>query len=815
MDDVASLMEAGRAARQQGRRADALALFARAQAADPSHLPSLVEHAQELLDAGCLPEARAAFAEALRRAPGNVRALLGLGFAARRSGDHAEAASRFAAAVGADPRQVRAKLELAQSLLDTDRLAEAADRYRDVVAAEPNQPRAHLGLGIIARRTGDRAAAAAHFAAAVAADPRHLNARIELAAEQRELGRLEEAEASLAAALAIDPAHVPAWIQRGLVARHRGDRPAAREAFRQALTLRPGTARILAELAREELALGQPEAAAEALDQALAAEPAHLDALLLRAELAMIAEDLDTCLAHCRRAAEAHPAAPRPHAMMVGALANSGRAEEALALLDQALERFGPDAALRVKRLEILRATGRYDALRAGLAVEAEAIATHPGIWSAAFRLEMLEGRHAAAAALLAAAPARSLPEQARLALFRGQLAEAEWDLPAARRHYAEALRLNPEDGWTHMEMARASMLAVEVEAARHHLGRSVGAQASARILRGQPIRTSQTHLGQILDEFLLDQDALRRLADLQAAPPGGRIAPLMAMVRENPDHTPTAIQLLLALRQAGMLDAPAPGEGAAPAIPRRIAQFWTGGEPPGDLRPLMRSWQERNPGTPYLRFDGAAAERFLQDRHAPEVLEAFRRADSPAKAADLFRLAWLLAEGGFYADADDRCLAPLDGLLAGPVRLVLYQEDLGTLGNNMIAAAPGHPVIARALAMAVEALNRGDSDLLWLSTGPGLVSRAFAATLAERPEHLAAFLAETRILGRGALGRVVACHCAAQYKTTRRHWSRSAFARKLPQAAEPSPPPSAPRPRRLTRTGITLPPAPAPGKPG
>jgi hypothetical protein len=44
---------------------------------------------------------------------------------------------------------------------------------------------------------------------------------------------------------------------------------------------------------------------------------------------------------------------------------------------------------------------------------------------------------------------------------------------------------------------------------------------------------------------------------------------------------------------------------------------------------------------------------------------------------------------------------------------LILYQDDYQSIGNNFIAVAPGHPVIAAALNQAVQALNRGDNDLL------------------------------------------------------------------------------------------------------
>ena len=77
---------------------------------------------------------------------------------------------------------------------------------------------------------------------------------------------------------------------------------------------------------------------------------------------------------------------------------------------------------------------------------------------------------------------------------------------------------------------------------------------------------------------------------------------------------------------------------------------------------------------------------------------------------------------------ADDRCIAPIATLDPGGRALIVYQEDLGSIGNNFIGARPGHPVIQRALSNGAAAINRGDSDILWLSTGPGLLTRSFAA---------------------------------------------------------------------------------------
>ena len=54
----------------------------------------------------------------------------------------------------------------------------------------------------------------------------------------------------------------------------------------------------------------------------------------------------------------------------------------------------------------------------------------------------------------------------------------------------------------------------------------------------------------------------------------------------------------------------------------------------------------------------------------------------------------------------------------------VLHQENYGSIGINFIAVTPEHPVLVRALTMGTIAIN---SDLIWLSTGLGLLTRATA----------------------------------------------------------------------------------------
>jgi hypothetical protein len=117
---------------------------------------------------------------------------------------------------------------------------------------------------------------------------------------------------------------------------------------------------------------------------------------------------------------------------------------------------------------------------------------------------------------------------------------------------------------------------------------------------------------------------------------------------------------------------------------------------------------------------------------------------------------------------------------------LVTYLENYGTIGNNFLAAAPGHPAIVRALELATAAINRGDHDIVWLSTGPGLVTRAIAGFLAQASAKESGSVAISELF---EMRRLVDIHCPARYKATAQHWSRAAFGRAGARSNRPGQP--------------------------
>ncbi|MDR3572397.1 MAG: glycosyltransferase, partial [Anaerolineaceae bacterium] len=314
------------------------------------------------------------------------------------------------------------------------------------------------------------------------------------------------------------------------------------------------------------------------------------------------------------------------------------------------------------------------------------------------------------------------------------------------------------------------------VDDAREHLRMFCTLNVAATKLQGKSTNISQTIFGQWLDEYALNEEEVGRVRVVLGLSPREQIGPLLSLVRENPDNTAAAIGLIYALRLSGLLESVG-GLAKGAMIPERIIQFWDSLEVTPDIQRLMNSWGDKNPGYEYVLFNDETARRFLQENFTADVFRAYVRVKEPAQKSDIFRLAYLAKEGGVYVDADDFCLAPLAGLIAPQALLALYQEDHGTVGNNFIAVVPQHPIILEALAQVVLAVNRGDGDMPWLSTGPALLTRSIAQHIANSKLSYSAVVERLVVLNRREFSQKVAIHCLAAYKETNRHWSNSTFA--------------------------------------
>jgi len=769
--DLARAWQAlGQIARQ--RRAPELALdhFRAAHAAEPDNVWMAQDVAFTLRDLGRRDEAEG-FSRAFAEAHENV----GLAWTVvadlmRGHASDDDIAALYRRAVQADPACVHARRALANHLASKGKLAAAAEQFDAILALDGAHVAAWIGKGQISARMGQGDLAWECFSRAAAAPGAPVQALVELARLDFEAGRLDDSERRLRQAIARQPGSAYLHMRLGTNARALGDFAAAEAAFAAAAEADPSVVQAATERAMCEFSRGDAASALERVRRAIADFPRHPAPLETMAFFAQVFDDFATAADLRRRALELDAGNPGSHMALASCLVRLGRIEEAEQALARCERNFGTTPALAMSRADIARDRGE---LAVALNILDAAQALFPDEFEIASRrigLLIALGRFVEAETELAARDSASARERSRLAGWRGRLALARWRPREACGCFDEALALDVGDAGLNEQAARAAMLLPDVALAQRRLRAFAQQNLGHRLRNRGASRATQTMTGQILDEFRLDGDLLEQIAAANVGPDAAQR--LAALARDNPDHTPSALLFVVALRRARRFAKPRFGAGAARgAIPANIAQFWDQSLP-ADVAVYCDSWRSLNPDCAYRLFSSVEARAFLRRHDMTRVLGAYDRAPEPAMKADLFRLAFLHACGGYWADADDRCVAPLSQLDSAPYDLILSQEDMGSIGNNFLAAAPRHPLIAAALTAATEAVENGDSDMVWLSTGPGVMTRSAAFYFADDANALG----KTLVLDVFELARFDAPHCVAAYKFSSKHWSRTTF---------------------------------------
>ncbi|WP_111400504.1 glycosyltransferase family 32 protein [Humitalea rosea] len=363
-------------------------------------------------------------------------------------------------------------------------------------------------------------------------------------------------------------------------------------------------------------------------------------------------------------------------------------ARRLLPLLREARIEAGPGLEL----LEALTAAGRLRAaagLAARLAADVPQDAAMIGARaSLAFRL----GGAAAGLAVLAAHPGVAGSSQ-KLADLGAMMAMEDGNPALA----SATLELIPRERWNYDGFARACRIRIANED-------SAGLDALARDWVGRGDGWNST-------PFLYMLEAFRQ---------GGRLALL--------PETPTA---------------------PPPAGEWGLVQFWDAPVPPADVAATMASWRSVNPQIRQTILDLDAARAFIAAEHGAVALGCFDRCRHAAMKSDYLRLMWLFTHGGFYSDADDRCLAPVGPLFAAletsEVVVVMAEQSPPYFNNCLLGARRGSAIIGAAIAAGTERMlwaeQHGLTLSIWNDTGPGLLTRSVVRALmqAETPQAIRA----------------------------------------------------------------------------
>lgn len=770
-------------ARRRGSRAAAIALLTDVVQRYPTATRLAVQIAEDLRRLGRTQEAAAHLAELFAAGLDSEQMRLVAGRLAEAQGDVGAAVDHYRQATELRPDRAPAFLRLGSLLLAKKKVAEAEQALARAIVLAPREGRAFALLAELARQQGDRAKAISYLQEALAFLPRDAGLRLKLATELYKAGNYQLAADCLNQLPDEARQREAPLLLEARLADAREDLASSLEAYAAAKAAAPESISIAIEHALALWRLGRCADAEAALGLLRERHPHNAKVALQLARIIAEAERLEEAEKITAEVLRLDPRATSAVILRSNIVGKLSSMREAAAVLRAAAPSTGADLKLLMAESHLQFDRG-LDA--AGEARLAEAEHLRPQDFSVrklrVVRMIAVSPQEDVYAAINSL-PSETRAEQAERDLLAGKLEISRLRFFEAEAALQAVIAAFPRHAGAMHLLARTQLATLQVIEARHSLARLNNVNQGMLAAKGRSKNVSQSLIGEILNDFWADAAALdaTRLAFTN-----GDLSGILDIVRDNPGYTASAISLMNLLRRAGALEVGAvdnqrngglsKGVPGAGAIPRCIYQFWDSAEPPEDVAELMKSWQDCNPGWFYRCFNLAEAREYLAAHATVDVQRAYRSARHVAQKSDIFRLAVLAIEGGVYADADDRCMGKLDSLVADR-ELVLRQEHLGSIGNNFIAVTRGHPLVVAALTGAVTAVMRGDGESMWLSTGPGLLTRTFAAYLSDDADRLQGLLGAKRVLLDWQLKPFCTSGCRASYKSSPRHWVIREFA--------------------------------------
>jgi len=148
----------------------------------------------------------------------------------------------------------------------------------------------------------------------------------------------------------------------------------------------------------------------------------------------------------------------------------------------------------------------------------------------------------------------------------------------------------------------------------------------------------------------------------------------------------------------------------------------------PKGLHGAISSWRQMNADYDHVYYTGEDARNFIRDNFEPRYLKAYDSLIPGAYKADFWRYCILYKRGGVYADSAMVALVPLREFLHPKdkfVSVIDWGYD-GGLYNAFIACTPHHPIIEKALKLALERIEKRQlgPNPLW-PTGPYALGEA------------------------------------------------------------------------------------------
>lgn len=236
---LAQLLQQALAHHQQGRLAQADALYREILRIDPNHFDALHLGGVIAYQQGRLEAAVESIGRALTRVSTQAAPYSNLGLALLAQGRHQAALACFDQALALQADQAGSHNNRGNALRGLKRYQEALECYQRALALQPDFALAHSNRGNVLQDMQDHAQALLSYDAALHLQPGYAEAHNNRAHALRRLGRLSEALASCERALQIRPDFADAHNNHGNILQDLRRHPEAQASYARSLALRP------------------------------------------------------------------------------------------------------------------------------------------------------------------------------------------------------------------------------------------------------------------------------------------------------------------------------------------------------------------------------------------------------------------------------------------------------------------------------------------------------------------------------------------------------------------------------------------------
>lgn len=725
---------------------------------------------------GCLRELRR-FEEAsiiledlLNDEPNHLNALIELGQLARKQSRYTEAIEHFKKALEISPSHQWLPCGIAACLRHLGRLDECQKMLDGLLFSNPEHFDALLESGHLANRQRRGNEALRFFQRAKALRPSTPSLSLNIANVLRELGRFEEANQILTQALQANPDYFEALAESGQLAHRERKFEKALTFFQRAKALRPDHIGMRAAVAQELRELGR-------IDESIACigelpepyDPSIAPLLHQRAQIAIFQDDSEQAQHFYEASILTDPHYSQAYISLVGELQRLGLFDEARSVIERACKTLADPSPFHIRSVSLAYQCGEYER------VENEAaplLAKHPKsneLWMTLIRAHIRTGEYKKAKDALDEMPSQLLQDRLNILEGKAQLAWAQHEMEAAINHAKEWLKLSLDPSSALRFLAMMHLCNGDTASSKKYL------EALKKIHAAHGSESIRKHAGKgllnsMLREFRVNPFADRAITAALQLPLHERLMALGQVLVDEPGSIAAAMTMLITLRRLGLIGGPPINQGTTPSrIPRHIIQFWDS-DPPPDILELMQTWKTQCTGFTHEIFNEHTAESFIRNEGQTDVLMAFKAATQPAMKADLFRLSYLYACGGIYADADDKCRHSLEPWLTNGLDLLLLQEDLGSIGNNFLAVAPKHPLILVALNTVTQNILQNQGGGAWWSSGPAIMTTTFCMTHIDELSQ-ARIPDGVHVIDYNHIAKRISMHVPRAYKRSDKHW--------------------------------------------